>query len=706
MEALLRAAREAGYLTPRRPIRTLAELQDYLNGATLADMTVEGLRRLAREHRLSTGGVKRVLIERLQRAGIQPPPVNLNALPRTPPQQEVLPVRPPDLERKEEDAVSAKPAASSSSGPGKPFEPQPWNGEACLTQWSEEYLRQYAEYYGVSPKMSAADICMTLEALQYDMKEAQTFRVTVAGRGVSSFVFWPLLSVITRPELDAIARRVGAYARSGMSNRELIDLLNRVVGAGSAVRINYEQPPLPPPALPAPVFVPYVPAPVGPVVVFPTSNENLPAVPGCFNRDVPIANIGARYTDELGHVYCFHRDQLEPIRTAGVNPYTGKPLSANFLGPGNAPPSPQMDCTPCPAGPNVPCTNTAAISETARRWLRNWMGPGVFGKHKAVYYVPPEVRLNLAKFKRCEPVVAYRGLHFTEQDYRDYVTYNRRDRFTPITLNSWTTNRRTAEGYSGLVGQFSILMKATLRPEDIFVDLTVAINALVLGGSQSEVIALPGYYDVEVISDTGPKDIGMVSPVRVMTVASPPDVSASSSSATPPIRQEPPDPKALIGVRLPSAAAAAPRGKWTFEAAPALPSRPVSAAASSAAAASSSTSYIGKVVTSGPYVEIRVEGLDPSELYRQAQNHVNGENLPWQIKPPASWSQGSGPHITLAPDMKKYLGYRVSGIKFGRLYHFTTSTSRWVVIAVTLPAAYRCGYYECHLSIGQEILGN
>ena len=522
MEELARAARERGYLLPPSKTSSLEKLRSYLEKARLEDLSVEGLRRLARENALQTSGLKADLINRLVPGGVRPPPVTTVPQMRpSSPSRDQSPIRPIPFSLDDD--------SSSSSSPK--FEPLPFNGEACLVEWSDDYRKQYAEYYGVSPRMSAPEICATLEALQYDIQEKQTFRITVPGRGTPRELTWPLSAGLSRDELDTIARRTGTYVTPGMSDAALLELLNRVVGVESTVRINYELPPMVQPPLvflPLPVFEP------SSNVRLPVSNENLPVVPGCFNRDVPTASIGERYIDESGHTYCFNRDEMVAIRDSGINPYTGKPLRPDFIG--KAPPALQRECTPCPNGADKPCYNTTPLTPEASTWLRNWMGPGVFGKHKAVYYIPPAIRLTLAKYKRCEPIVVYRGLHFTDQEYRDYVTYNRRDVFAPITLNSWTTARSTAENYSGRVGTYSILMKATLRPEDIFVDLNVAEKVVrALGGQQSEVIALPGRYQVEVLNDNGPKDVGMVAPVRVADVPLP-SASASASSSSPVVK--------------------------------------------------------------------------------------------------------------------------------------------------------------------------
>ena len=494
MEQLRRSAREKGYIIPSS-VRTLESLQSFLDNATLANMTVDGLKRMARENRVTVGGAKSVLLARLINAGITPPRVSqvsqsVTMKERPLESYTISQLRATGLEAGIQIPSSMRKAQIvqflRDRGVSPPFDPTPFDMNECLTEWSEEYRKRYAEYYGVNPFGSTFNICASLQALQYDKEDVVMYDVTIPGVGNNKELYWPLPIGLTRVELEVIARAVGTYVSSPMTDTSLVNLLNRVVASGSIVTINYTLASLP-------------------LVILPLSNENKPTVAGCFNQDVPLGSIGERYTDKSGKTYCFDREKILTIRDSGVNPYTGKALSQEFLGLNRASPSPSTECTDCPDGSDKPCTSSKKLSSNATAWLFNWMWKGVFGKHKAVYYVPPDIIITLAKYKRCYPITVYRGLRFTKSEYTDYVTYNRKDVFSPITLNSWTTDRTKAEDYT-IGSVYSMLLKTTLRPEDIFVDLNVARPAVSdLGPDQQEVIALPGSYQVEVIAEIRPQ---------------------------------------------------------------------------------------------------------------------------------------------------------------------------------------------------------
>lgn len=112
----------------------------------------------------------------------------------------------------------------------------------------------------------------------------------------------------------------------------------------------------------------------------------------------------------------------------------------------------------------------------------------------------------------------------------------------------------------------------------------------------------------------------------------------------------------------------------------------------------------GRVTRSGDYVQIRLLNVDEDALVDIARQYVRDNNLRWNIRKPYAWTDyGTGPHISLRPDMKRYVGDIVP-VRLKYIYHFVAPPSRWVAIEVELPPKYRCEY-ECHISIGQQRIG-
>ena len=85
------------------------------------------------------------------------------------------------------------------------------------------------------------------------------------------------------------------------------------------------------------------------------------------------------------------------------------------------------------------------------------------------------------------------------------------------------------------------------------------------------------------------------------------------------------------------------------------------------------------------------------------KDYVKEKKLDWNIEKPISWTKylDGGPHVTLSTHMTKYIGKKAN-VKVNSLpFHFTTDTSRWIALPVTLPTFLKCKY-DCHISIGQE----
>ena len=111
--------------------------------------------------------------------------------------------------------------------------------------------------------------------------------------------------------------------------------------------------------------------------------------------------------------------------------------------------------------------------------------------------------------------------------------------------------------------------------------------------------------------------------------------------------------------------------------------------------------YSGRVKISGENTEILLSGVDPDSLFREAQDYITEKKLGWNINKPRAWSKpGSGPHVTLVPAMRRYLGTTVN-IELGHLTHFIDGKTRWVTYDVKTSPQLDCGY-PCHLSVGQQ----
>lgn len=105
------------------------------------------------------------------------------------------------------------------------------------------------------------------------------------------------------------------------------------------------------------------------------------------------------------------------------------------------------------------------------------------------------------------------------------------------------------------------------------------------------------------------------------------------------------------------------------------------------------------------YAFIRLSSLEAEELVALARKYVEIKGLiGWNIRAPYAWTEyeNSGPHVTIEMSKELVKGEGVQ-VVLQRLDHFTTQTSRWVILHVRLPPKFKCPY-GCHLSIGQERL--
>ena len=345
------------------------------------------------------------------------------------------------------------------------------------TEWSVAEREQFARLYGVKFDSNHTIFCQrivgTIQSLGDPTLEIEV--QTTLDRPEQHLQIPLACGSLNNTELLAVARSEGIVVRD-RTNEGMCRLLNRTLPWGTPIA-----------ALHSPVILP---------PHLPRSTFGRPA--GCENNDV--RRVKHRYLED-GYHYCFAVEDEDLLRTGKINPFTGKALRVEFLedlGAVGEPVDPEVMCTDCP---REPCYNVTPLSERTMKWLRNWMDRGVFDQFSLVYRIDPYVRLELAPFKRCTPVTAYRGMSFTEELYRQFTEENPGPAYTTLVLTSWTTDLRKAIEY-GSNEDYVIVMQASFLPADVFVDtrlISPRVYRELNATPQNEVIVLPGTYDVEII---------------------------------------------------------------------------------------------------------------------------------------------------------------------------------------------------------------
>lgn len=184
--------------------------------------------------------------------------------------------------------------------------------------------------------------------------------------------------------------------------------------------------------------------------------------------------------EEKGITYCFNDEDERLINQYEVNPYTGRSLSL----------------TDQLVGPNVADDCTSEVQSSDQFTPSN----PYISAQSLLQYPPPRLDIPLAReathFKRCQPVVLYRGIVISNYSIPSQVKF-----FFPF-VTSWTTDINVAKGYTRTYGKKShlqgIILRAILGPEDILVDGTVTKGDNHIA-KQREVRVRPGVYEVEVI---------------------------------------------------------------------------------------------------------------------------------------------------------------------------------------------------------------
>ncbi len=116
------------------------------------------------------------------------------------------------------------------------------------------------------------------------------------------------------------------------------------------------------------------------------------------------------------------------------------------------------------------------------------------------------------------------------------------------------------------------------------------------------------------------------------------------------------------------------------------------------------STFCGQVQISGEFVFAKIVGANEEAMLNVARNHISKSGLNWDLSKPRSWTTfGVGPHVTLQPAMRRFLGEYLP-VTITGVNHFYDPPSRWVVLDVTIPQKYAT-QYEPHVAIGQQRLG-
>lgn len=258
------------------------------------------------------------------------------------------------------------------------------------------------------------------------------------------------------------------------SNQDACTMINRFASPGSLVTFEH-----------------------GPPVPFPTFKDPLIKRLPCANRDVPDFTI--QY-DEYDTTYCFNDNDLPLLRKYGLNPYSGHSLTPDALKDLNVKVNSFRKCY----NGRLPLFLSTEVSI----WLGRWMGLPGLKISEYTYRIPPSIQIGLSDYRPCTEIVVYRGFHFTNENYLRYTTEHPsyQEQFEPLSLNSWTTDLEVARRYLNFGNRRSagFIYKTILTTDDILVDTTLLPSSFLFAYPvylQSEVIALPGLYNIEIVEE-------------------------------------------------------------------------------------------------------------------------------------------------------------------------------------------------------------
>jgi hypothetical protein len=335
--------------------------------------------------------------------------------------------------------------------------------------WSSEYREAVARHYGVTITSSGPVLCQNIKSRFADLNsEPITFEVrTVRTRPEQILVFPLQCRNLVPAELRAIAQEQQITITDHTSVR-ICELLNRIIPVGSQVALRHF-----------------------PLIYTPYGTRRVITREGCTNIDV--ARVRFRYIED-DRTYCFSKTDLDLLRQFKINLYTGRVLTPSALYElGVEEPGPDLDSL-C----SEDDTLEVPVSERTQHWLQEWMGEGVSGNYDYSYRIDPQVRIELAQFKHCTPVKAYRGLNFNIGEYLAYKQQNPGKQYHSRVLTSWTTNKGKARQYASS-STYGIVLRMNIHPRDIFVDTTLLPESFYDQKhlrSQDEIIVLPGTYEV------------------------------------------------------------------------------------------------------------------------------------------------------------------------------------------------------------------
>ena len=224
----------------------------------------------------------------------------------------------------------------------------------------------------------------------------------------------------------------------------------------------------------------------------------------CINKKVYMDEAAMIYVAD-DHKYCFKEEDLPNLKRFQINPYSGRPLSREFvekIAPGREYIGPTITsrCTQCPS--DEECTVDRYLSPDSSEWIRKWRRGIEMGGMSAIK-ISEDTISELAEYKRCNPIRVHRGIGINDNNIKDIepflpLTEGKQITFTEVRPRSWTTDRNVAEGFArpnsiskALLRGFVVEM--IIEPKDILVD-TNLLQITDQFNSQDEVVVLPGTY--------------------------------------------------------------------------------------------------------------------------------------------------------------------------------------------------------------------
>jgi hypothetical protein len=203
--------------------------------------------------------------------------------------------------------------------------------------------------------------------------------------------------------------------------------------------------------------------------------------------------------DKKNVLWCFTDQDMEHIKTYGVNPYTGRPFRLQ----GNEGVYKEI---PRETGFN-PSNFKTEVSNESLSFLEFWKRE-VFSLGNVYFKIPRHIQLDLAKTRPMKSIKLYRGMSFKNRDlYISFLrkikcknrAFNTPDRVDDVeceldfdTFSSWTHSREMAYNFAfRYYYNYGVVLERVFQPEEILADLTKINKFMTV---EEEVIVLPNRY--------------------------------------------------------------------------------------------------------------------------------------------------------------------------------------------------------------------